>query len=112
MADEIDGKRKIDGKRRWWPIAIAVLCVAAATAWYSVALMKSTAVNLTPEESEIVNVAKKTLGGQNEWIFDKPRKNVDGSWVVFARSLPPTPGGHCTLRINNQRKVTEIMPGA
>jgi len=103
---------KSDRKPGRWLIAIVLLCMAIAATWYSLSLTRSTTVNLSPEDAEIVDIAKKAVGDRRDWTFEKPQKNSDGSWTVFAQSIPPMPGGHCMIIINNERKVTNIIPGA
>lgn len=98
-------------KQRWWILAVALLGVAAGAAGYGLSPTASTNVKLSPEEAEIVDTAKKALGGRQDWTL-KPHKKADGSWEVFAESVPPIVGGHCLIFINNKRIVTKIEPGA
>jgi hypothetical protein len=105
---------KPDGKRDWWGLIIMVLlCMAVAVSWHSLLPTRPTAVSLSPEEAEIVDIAKHELGNQQDWTFDKPTRNSDGSWEVSAHRLQPeTPGGYCTVIIDSKRKVTRIIGGA
>jgi hypothetical protein len=108
---------KPDGKRWGWGLIIMVLlCTVAAATWHSLLPTRSTAVNLppavnlSPEEAEIVEIAKHAIGNQHDWTFDKPTRNPDGSWKVFAQTFPAMTGGHCTVIIDSNRKVTKNHP--
>lgn len=111
-------KRKESG----WPI-IATLAVVIVPLAYlmgcssrvETASPTTSTQSLTVEEKRIVEIARQAVATNDTWVdraeFDRPVKNPDGDWSITVWYRPATPGGHRTITINEDGKVTDYQRG-
>ena len=68
------------------------------------------------DEAKVLQIARQAVATNDTWVdraeFGRPKRQADGSWRVLVWRLPKAPGGHRTVLIDEQGRITAYIRGA
>jgi hypothetical protein len=94
-------------------LSIAVLALMMSCVQQPAVRVKATRP-LTAEESRIIEIARQAVATNDTWVakaeFEAPKRDGRG-WSVLVWRFPYTPGGHRTILIDENGRVTAYHRG-
>ena len=108
-------ERKTLGASHAMRILLFIVLAAVAVGWSGTSRPQSATSSGALDEARVLAIARAAVATNDTWLdraeFDKPIRRPDGSWSVIVWRLPAQAGGHRSIRIDPEGKVTQYVRG-
>ena len=103
------------GRSHAMRILLFIVLAAVAVGCGGTSRPQSTTSSGALDEARVLAIARAAVATNDTWVdraeFDKPRHWPDGSWSVVVWRLPAQAGGHRSIRIDPEGRVTQYVRG-